>query len=166
MAALLFAIIKPSESYWAWGFPVAIICVFVADFVLMWHTALFIARVALPGKQSVASALFQTIASLSTSFELAITTIGQIVGMNAEARRIHQEIRHLPVARYPLQVAPSRPQSLVEPTRTRVALPRRGPSSWGKSQFTDARCTCGHNNIINLKGTINPPVACVYKLQK
>jgi hypothetical protein len=36
----------------------------------------------------VAGALFQTIISLGTSFGLAITTIGQVAGMNAEARRM------------------------------------------------------------------------------
>ncbi|PVG03850.1 MFS general substrate transporter [Serendipita vermifera] len=87
VAALLFAIIQPSAPYWAYGFPAAIICVFGADFAFACGT-LFIAKVALPSEQSVAGALFQTLTALGTSFGLAVTTIGQVAGMDAEARRM------------------------------------------------------------------------------
>ncbi|PVF91708.1 hypothetical protein CPB86DRAFT_285334 [Serendipita vermifera] len=49
-------------------------------------------RIARPGEQSVAGALFQISTNLGTSFGLAITTIGQIRGMNAEARTMGIEI--------------------------------------------------------------------------
>lgn len=84
---MLFAIIKPDAPYWAFGFPAAVVAVFGADFAFACGT-LFIARVALPNEQSVAGALFQTVTALGTSFGLAITTIGQVAGMNAEARRM------------------------------------------------------------------------------
>ncbi|KAG8794647.1 hypothetical protein FRC17_008264, partial [Serendipita sp. 399] len=87
LSALLFALIDPSASYFAFGFPAAVICVMGADFVFACGT-LFIARVALPGEQSVAGALFQTVTSLGTSFGLAITTIAEVAGASHEARRM------------------------------------------------------------------------------
>lgn len=51
--------VDPSETYWAYGLPSAILSVFGADFVFSAGT-LFIAKVALPHEQSVAGALFQT----------------------------------------------------------------------------------------------------------
>jgi hypothetical protein len=73
-ANIFFAVVKPSESYWAYGLPSAILSVFGADFVFSAGT-LFIAKVALPHEQSVAGALFQTMTQLGTSFGLAITTL-------------------------------------------------------------------------------------------
>ena len=58
-ASLLFALINPSSSYWAFGFPAAVVGVFGADFVFASGT-LFVAKVALPHEQSVGGALFQT----------------------------------------------------------------------------------------------------------
>lgn len=58
-ANIFFAVVRPSESYWAYGLPSAILSVFGADFVFSAGT-LFIAKVALPHEQSVAGALFQT----------------------------------------------------------------------------------------------------------
>jgi predicted MFS family arabinose efflux permease len=73
-ANVFFAVVKPSETYWAYGLPSAILSVFGADFVFSAGT-LFIAKVALPHEQSVAGALFQTMTQLGTSFGLAITTL-------------------------------------------------------------------------------------------
>jgi len=73
-ANIFFAVVRPSESYWAYGLPSAILSVFGADFVFSAGT-LFIAKVALPHEQSVAGALFQTMTQLGTSFGLAITTL-------------------------------------------------------------------------------------------
>ncbi|KAI0788394.1 efflux transporter [Fomes fomentarius] len=73
-ANVLFAVIVPSASYWAFGFPAAIISVFGADFVFASGT-LFVAKVCLPHEQSVGGALFQTLTQLGTAFGLAISTI-------------------------------------------------------------------------------------------
>jgi len=73
-ACLLFALIDPSATYWAFGFPASILAVWGADFIFSCGT-LFVARVALPHEQSVAGGLFQTLTQLGTSFGLAITTI-------------------------------------------------------------------------------------------
>lgn len=63
-ANIFFAVLRPSESYWAYGLPSAILSVFGADFVFSAGT-LFIAKVALPHEQSVAGALFQTMTQVS-----------------------------------------------------------------------------------------------------
>jgi len=63
-ANLFFAVVKPSQTYWAYGLPSAILSVFGADFVFSAGT-LFIAKVALPHEQSVAGALFQTMTQVS-----------------------------------------------------------------------------------------------------
>jgi len=73
-ANVFFAVVRPSQTYWAYGLPSAILSVFGADFVFSAGT-LFIAKVALPHEQSVAGALFQTMTQLGTSFGLAITTL-------------------------------------------------------------------------------------------
>jgi hypothetical protein len=63
-ANIFFAVVKPSQTYWAYGLPSAILSVFGADFVFSAGT-LFIAKVALPHEQSVAGALFQTMTQVS-----------------------------------------------------------------------------------------------------
>ncbi|KAI0701230.1 efflux transporter [Cytidiella melzeri] len=73
-ANLLFAVIRPSSPYWAFGFPATVVSVFGADFVFAAGT-LFVAKISLPQEQSVAGALFQTMSQLGASFGLAITTI-------------------------------------------------------------------------------------------
>ncbi|KAG6844857.1 hypothetical protein H0H87_003100 [Tephrocybe sp. NHM501043] len=74
LAALLFAIIDPNVTYWAYGFPAAVISVFGADFVFASGT-LFIAKVSLPHEQSLAGALFQTMTQLGTSLGVTVTTV-------------------------------------------------------------------------------------------
>lgn len=93
LSALLFAIIDPAASFWQYGFPAAILAVFGADFIFACGT-LFIAKVSLPGEQSVAGALFQTVTQLGTSFGLAITTISQVVSMNKAAADMGVVIEH------------------------------------------------------------------------
>ncbi|KAI0346203.1 MFS general substrate transporter [Trametopsis cervina] len=73
-ANLLFAVIKTSSPYWAFGFPATIVSVFGADFVFAAGT-LFVAKISLPHEQSLSGALFQTMTQLGASFGLAITTI-------------------------------------------------------------------------------------------
>ncbi|KAG6866162.1 hypothetical protein C0991_008116 [Blastosporella zonata] len=74
IAALLFAVIDPNATYWAFGFPAAVISVFGADFVFASGT-LFIAKVAQPHEQSLAGALFQTMTQLGTSLGVTVTTV-------------------------------------------------------------------------------------------
>lgn len=59
IAALLFAVIIPSASYWAFGFPAIAISVIGVDVIFASGT-LFLAKISLPHEQSVAGALFQT----------------------------------------------------------------------------------------------------------
>jgi hypothetical protein len=58
-ACLLFAIIDPTTTYWAYAFVACSISVMGADLVYT-AGALFIAKFALPHEQSVAGALFNT----------------------------------------------------------------------------------------------------------
>jgi len=74
LAPLLFALINPSSTYWAFGFPATIVAVFGADFVFAAGT-IFVAKVSLPHEQSLAGGLFQTLTQLGTAFGLAISTI-------------------------------------------------------------------------------------------
>ncbi|KAJ7769064.1 MFS general substrate transporter [Mycena maculata] len=74
IASLLFALIRPSAPYWAFGFPASVVAVFGADFVFAAGT-LFVAKVSLPHEQSLAGGLFQTLTQLGTAFGLAISTI-------------------------------------------------------------------------------------------
>ncbi|GBE86839.1 efflux transporter [Sparassis crispa] len=74
VANLLFGVINPAATYWAFGFPATVLIVFGADFVFPSGT-LFVARLCLPHEQSVGGALFQTLTQLGGSFGLAITTI-------------------------------------------------------------------------------------------
>ncbi|KAI0767927.1 major facilitator superfamily domain-containing protein [Irpex lacteus] len=71
---LLFAVINPASTYWAFGFPAAIVVVVGGDFVFAAGT-LFVAKISLPHEQSLTGALFQTMTQLGASFGLAITTI-------------------------------------------------------------------------------------------
>lgn len=64
-AAILFALIDPTVTYWAFGFPSAVLVVFGADFVYSSGT-IFIAKIALPHERSVAGAMFQTMAQASS----------------------------------------------------------------------------------------------------
>ncbi|EJU05211.1 hypothetical protein DACRYDRAFT_86362 [Dacryopinax primogenitus] len=74
IACLLFAIIDPNDSYWAYGFPAAVLDVFGAD-TTMGGGALFVAKVALLEEQSLAGGVFNTIITLGVSFTTTVTTI-------------------------------------------------------------------------------------------
>ncbi|KIY53663.1 putative efflux transporter [Fistulina hepatica ATCC 64428] len=74
IAALLFALVEPEVTYWAFGFPSTVLSVFGADFVFAAGT-LFVAKVSLPQEQSVSGGLFQTMVQLGTSIGVTITTI-------------------------------------------------------------------------------------------
>ncbi|KXN82109.1 hypothetical protein AN958_03163 [Leucoagaricus sp. SymC.cos] len=58
-ACILFAVINPKTTYWAFGFPATILSVFGADLVFS-AGSLYIAKVSLPHEQSLSAALFQT----------------------------------------------------------------------------------------------------------
>lgn len=74
VAALLFALMNPNVTYWAFGFPGAILAVVGADFVFAGGT-LFIAKVSLPHEQSLAGAVFQTMTQLGTSVGVTVSTV-------------------------------------------------------------------------------------------
>ncbi|EJD53286.1 putative efflux transporter [Auricularia subglabra TFB-10046 SS5] len=80
IAALLFAVIDEHATYWAYNFPAAVLSVFGADFIFA-SGAIFVARVALPGEQSVAGGLFQTLVQLGSAFGIAISTIAHDAGV-------------------------------------------------------------------------------------
>lgn len=63
-ACLLFALIDPSVTYWAFGFPSTVMIVFGADFVYSAGT-IFVAKIAFPHEQSLAGGLFQTMTQVS-----------------------------------------------------------------------------------------------------
>ena len=65
-ANVFFALANPSDSYWAYGFPSAIMSVIGADFAFSGGT-LFIAKITLPHEQSVGGALFQTMTQANNS---------------------------------------------------------------------------------------------------
>lgn len=74
VSALLFALIIPDASYWAFGFPAAVLTVIGADFVFSAGT-IYVARVALPEEQSVAGGLFNTMTQLGTAIGITVATV-------------------------------------------------------------------------------------------
>ncbi|KAL0065019.1 hypothetical protein AAF712_008012 [Marasmius tenuissimus] len=74
VACLLFAVIDVDATYWAFGFPAAVLAVLGADFVMASGT-LFIAKVTPPHEQSVAGAVFQCMQQLGTSIGITIGTV-------------------------------------------------------------------------------------------
>lgn len=76
-ACVLFALIDPSATYWAFGFPSTCMVVFGADFVYAAGT-IFVAKIVLPHEQSVAGGLFQTMTQVSS--ETSIVSCQVIIG--------------------------------------------------------------------------------------
>ncbi|CAE6463217.1 unnamed protein product [Rhizoctonia solani] len=74
LAALFFAVIIPSKTYWAFGFPAATVVVFGADFMFA-TGSIFVAKIALPHEQSLAGGIFNTLNQLGTAFGLAIASV-------------------------------------------------------------------------------------------
>ena len=74
IASVLYGTAPADVSYWAQPFNAMWSLVLGADF-LMATGALFVSRLSLPGEQSVAGALFQTLIQLGGAFGLAITTV-------------------------------------------------------------------------------------------
>ncbi|KIK39599.1 hypothetical protein CY34DRAFT_808124 [Suillus luteus UH-Slu-Lm8-n1] len=73
-AAILFALIDPKATYWAFGFPSTVLIVFGSDFVYAAGT-IFVAKIARPDERSVAGALFQTMTQVGTALGLAVSTL-------------------------------------------------------------------------------------------
>ncbi|KDQ19284.1 hypothetical protein BOTBODRAFT_434411 [Botryobasidium botryosum FD-172 SS1] len=71
---LLFAIIDPSASYWAFSFPGTILIVVGADFAYA-TGSIFVAKVALPHEQSLAGGVYNTVIQVGGAFGLAVTTV-------------------------------------------------------------------------------------------
>src|SRR5260370_17961308 len=60
LASLLFSVIRPSATYFAYGFPAAVAVVFGSDFIFA-TGSLYVAKVARPEEQSVVGGLFNTL---------------------------------------------------------------------------------------------------------
>lgn len=73
-ANIYFAVIDPSATYWASGFPSACLVVLGADFTFASGT-MFISKVSPPSEQSVAGALFQAMTQIGSAIGLSISTI-------------------------------------------------------------------------------------------
>lgn len=73
-ACILFALIDPKATYWAFGFPATVLSVIGVDFVFT-AGSLYIAKISLPHEQSLAGALFQTMVQLGTSVGVTISTV-------------------------------------------------------------------------------------------
>ncbi|PPQ92095.1 hypothetical protein CVT25_008261 [Psilocybe cyanescens] len=74
LACVLFAIIKPGTTYWAYAFNATYLSVMGADFVFAAGT-LYIAKVSLPHEQSVSGALFNTMIQLGTAVGITVSTV-------------------------------------------------------------------------------------------
>ncbi|KAI9456605.1 major facilitator superfamily domain-containing protein [Boletus coccyginus] len=74
LACVLFALIDPSTTYWAFSFPSTVMVVFGADFVYAAGT-IFVSKIVFSHEQSVGGGLFQTMTQIGTAFGLTITTL-------------------------------------------------------------------------------------------
>ena len=73
-ADVLFAVIVPRASYWAFGFPAAFLAALGADLTFTAGT-LFVAKVAHPNEQSVAGALVQAMTQIGLAIGISVSTI-------------------------------------------------------------------------------------------
>src|SRR6266478_6330838 len=73
-ANIYFAVIEPSASYWAVGFPSACLVVLGSDFTFASGT-MFISKVSPPSDQSVAGGLFQAMTQIGSVIGLSVSTI-------------------------------------------------------------------------------------------
>ncbi|TFK24819.1 efflux protein [Coprinopsis marcescibilis] len=74
ITCLLFAVIIPDVTYWAFGFPAAVLSVVGADFIFS-AGSIYVAKVALPHEQSVAGGLFNTMTQLGTAVGVTVSTV-------------------------------------------------------------------------------------------
>jgi MFS family permease len=73
-ADLLFAVIDPKASFWAFCFPSACLVALGADFTFAAGT-MFISKVSHPHEQSVAGALFQAMTQIGSAIGVSVSTI-------------------------------------------------------------------------------------------
>ncbi|KAI9464425.1 major facilitator superfamily domain-containing protein [Lactarius psammicola] len=73
-ADVLFAVIHPSASFWAFCFPSVFLVALGFDLTFTAGT-LFVAKVSLPHEQSVAGALFQAMTQIGTAIGVSVSTI-------------------------------------------------------------------------------------------
>ncbi|KAI9433578.1 MFS general substrate transporter [Lactarius indigo] len=73
-ADVLFAVIDPSASFWAFCFPSVFLIALGADLTFTAGT-LFVAKVSLSHEQSVAGALFQAMTQMGTAIGVSVSTI-------------------------------------------------------------------------------------------
>jgi len=73
-STLLFALINPDSSYWAFGFPAATLTVVGADFIFS-AGIIYVARVSSADEQSVAGGLFNTMIQLGTAIGITVSTV-------------------------------------------------------------------------------------------
>lgn len=73
-ADVLFAVIVPRASYWAFGFPAAFLAALGVDLTFTAGT-LFVARIAHPNEQSVAGALVQAMTQIGLAIGISVSTI-------------------------------------------------------------------------------------------
>lgn len=71
---MFFAVSGRDQLYWTFPFNASYLVVLGAD-CFMPTGAIFVSRMAFPGEQSVAAALFQTLLQLGASFGLTLTTV-------------------------------------------------------------------------------------------
>ncbi|KAI5481092.1 Major Facilitator Superfamily protein [Pseudohyphozyma bogoriensis] len=76
LAPLLYALQDPHGSYWRYGFPAQILCVFGADFIFA-SGIMYVSALAGPGQQGLAGGIFNMTTQIGTAFGLAINTIIQ-----------------------------------------------------------------------------------------
>jgi len=73
-ADVLFAVIVPKVTFWAFGFPAAFLAALGADITFTAGT-LFVAKVAHPNEQSVAGALVQAMTQIGLAIGISVSTI-------------------------------------------------------------------------------------------
>lgn len=73
-ANLLFAVIDPKASFWAFCFPSSCLVALGADFTFATGT-LFVSKVSHPHEQSVAGALFQAMSQIGSAIGVSVSTI-------------------------------------------------------------------------------------------
>ncbi|KAG8212823.1 major facilitator superfamily domain-containing protein [Butyriboletus roseoflavus] len=86
-ACVLFALIDPSATFWAFAFPSTVMVVFGADFVYSVGT-IFVAKIVFPHEQSLAGGLFQTMTQIGTAFGLTVSTIVFNSAVNTESAKL------------------------------------------------------------------------------
>ena len=86
-ADVLFAVIVPKASYWAFGFPAALLAALGEDLTFAAGT-LFVAKVSHPNEQSVAGALVQAMTQIGLAIGVSLSTIVYNGVLRAQSSRL------------------------------------------------------------------------------